>query len=119
MFKIALKRSLATMAVMAGALAAAGPASASPIYMPVDGIDGVVASSDQTATPQGHHHVGRPDLQPSLGLLSPRAALSASLCPVAPGGRAGRSFPTFSCDITQPIIPRTSGPAPDAALRSN
>ncbi len=53
MFNITLKRSLATMAVMAGALAAAGPASASPIYMPVDGIDGVVASSDQTATPQG------------------------------------------------------------------
>ena len=50
MFNITLKRSLATMAVMAGALAAAGPASASPIYMPIDN-SGAVA--DQTATPQG------------------------------------------------------------------
>ena len=53
MFNITLKRSLATMAVMAGALAAAGPASASPIYMPIDISDGVVAKSDQAATPQG------------------------------------------------------------------
>ena len=53
MFNITLKRSLATMAVMAGALAAAGPASASPIYMPVGDADGVVARPDQTPTPQG------------------------------------------------------------------
>ena len=57
MFKITLKRSLATMAVMAGAVVAAGPASASPIYMPVDGVEGVVASPDQTVTPQAYRFV--------------------------------------------------------------
>ena len=53
MFNITLKRSLATMAVMAGTVVAAGPASASPIYMPIDDLAGAVASPDQTVTPQG------------------------------------------------------------------
>ena len=40
MFSITLKRSAATLGVVVGLLAAAVPASASQIYMPVGGIDG-------------------------------------------------------------------------------
>ena len=53
MSSITLKRSAATLGVVVGLLAAAVPASASPIYMPVGGIDGsVVGRPDQTA-PRG------------------------------------------------------------------
>ena len=53
MSSITLKRSAATLGVVVGLLAAAVPASASPIYMPIGGIDGsVVSRPDQTA-PRG------------------------------------------------------------------
>jgi hypothetical protein len=44
MSSITLKRSAATLGVFVGLLAAAVPASASPIYMPVGGIDGSAAA---------------------------------------------------------------------------
>ena len=43
MFSTSIKRSVVTLGVVAGLLAAAGPASAMPIYMKLDGVDGVVA----------------------------------------------------------------------------
>ena len=53
MFSITLKRSAATLGVVAGLLAAAAPASAMPIYMKID--DGAVVSRpDQTAQSLQH-----------------------------------------------------------------
>ena len=51
MFSITLKRSAATLGVVAGLLAAAAPASATPIYMK---FDGVVSRPDQTAQTLQH-----------------------------------------------------------------
>jgi predicted heme/steroid binding protein len=58
MFSITLKRSAATLGVVAGLLAAAAPASAMPIYMKFDDV-AVVSRPDQTA--QTLHHEGAKD----------------------------------------------------------
>ena len=53
MSSITIKRSAATLGVVVGLLAAAVPASASPIYMPIGGIDGSVVSR-RPDRPEGH-----------------------------------------------------------------